>query len=371
MKKLVFGVLSIGMVFFSSCSSDDGVEGGETPKVKVDPTNVSIETLNGVWEVVSIIDNDDNDRVVKKGETFDYFEGEDCPEKPYSRDQFIDEKLAFVGDKSYFKYEFSEQKYIYDDVEMTDDGEFKSCDTSGKKLGVKKVELDFSVGKIDRVVVVGNTIYYVEIDNDENTTHYSASRIIVGDEITLAYSAERTSGGADLTTLSYTKSATLKKVSDSVDLADFNNGVEAEFVNGKLSEEKDFFGSGSGTGIISFRNECKYDFISQTNSLSIELEYEGDKLIEGFYSLNISTDVGEKINGDENCTPVLFDESLWGDLVIDGNNISFTQTIGESVGLSSVVYEFTGTVDGETISGTGKHSSGALEETIVYNVVFN
>lgn len=239
MKKLIVGMLSVGMVFFSSCSSEDGDDGIDTSIVNVDPDNVNAETLNGVWEVVSSI-NDDDDEQVNIGEEYDYFEGENCPEKPYSRDVFIGAEVAFVGSKSYSRFESSEQKYIYDDVEMNDDYEFKNCDTSGKKLGVKEEGIYFSVDEIHRVVVVGNTIYYVEkeLDYEGTKTYYSTSRIIIDDVITLESASETDTEVTDLTTLSYEKRAILKKISNTVDLSDFNNGVEAWFVNGEKVEEE-------------------------------------------------------------------------------------------------------------------------------------
>ncbi len=153
-----------------------------------------------------------------------------------------------------------------------------------------------------------------------------------------------------------------------------------EFKQGTTTEILTFSGNSIGNGVISpFSSACSRSFSSGTENLSIEVTQTNGVITKGTYSFNIVTSVGLFIEGNpQTCTENLktFNENHSGNLIIDGNNISFDTTIGNSVELQDVGYAFSGDISGtlfnRRIIGDIIHTSEALvSNQISYSIFLN
>ncbi|MGY6650408.1 hypothetical protein [Wenyingzhuangia sp. IMCC45574] len=207
--------LSIYCVFVSSCSSDDSLSNG----ISIDPNNISIETLNGTWEMLTNIDIQGVERTV--GEGWDVLDDEVCPEKPSERYTYIEDLIAVENGEMFLKKHFKDEVYRYD-------ASASRCDLAGQSLEITSEYIRYEAEEVTKLFVSGNKLY-LEVKEGGSETGYDHYRITFEENrivFSLIFHLGKQDSEEDLKGLNYRDIGIYKKVSNDVDLSNFNDGKE-------------------------------------------------------------------------------------------------------------------------------------------------
>lgn len=225
---LVNTTLFLCFLFLGSCGSNSDDSPSDSG-ISINPNTISIETLYGTWETTHFLD-EDNSHEIDLG--FDYYDNYRCPEKPTSRGYYVEGVFGITEDREFSKSHSIEEWYVYDDSVKNEYSvwNFSTCDISGQRLELKEEEIRYDPYEIVGAIVKDNKIYYEikEFDGYKGYYYYQVRFTFEHDRILYSFIDHlgKQASLEAITELDFTDFQILKKVSNEVDLARFNNGKE-------------------------------------------------------------------------------------------------------------------------------------------------